>query len=360
MKDTGLVLCGGGGKGAYQIGVWKAMREKGIEDEFCAVSGVSVGALNGALFCLGDLELAEETWKEVSPDKFLSPTAYENGDNGFFTRDGLVEMIQKLDYTDIVNWRKLFAVSYNIDKKKAEYFLLNTLPKEKIEDILLATSAIPAIYSSVLINGSHYVDGGVKDSAPVKPLRDIGIEKILIVSLESSFNSNKIHHKYPNCFFKIIKPSVDIGRYISALDFSREGINTRMEIGYNDAMRFFDDKEAPLPKAEDQLNRIQGDIKTLMNILFRTAGDLEMFTNFTDNIPKVEIPKVEIPKLEDIIDDIELNMFKDVFEIDGWRLQQHKILKGHYRILDKDGVRRAAFKDPNVFFQTLEKYKKDA
>ena len=47
MYKTGLVFSGGGGKGAYQIGVWKALREYGIEAD--CVAGTSVGALNGAL-----------------------------------------------------------------------------------------------------------------------------------------------------------------------------------------------------------------------------------------------------------------------------------------------------------------------
>lgn len=50
-KEYGLVLEGGGAKGAYQIGVWKALMEYGIKIK--AIAGVSVGALNGALFLHG-------------------------------------------------------------------------------------------------------------------------------------------------------------------------------------------------------------------------------------------------------------------------------------------------------------------
>lgn len=46
---TGLVFCGGGGRGAYQIGVWQALRERGLDKYTAAVSGASVGALNAAL-----------------------------------------------------------------------------------------------------------------------------------------------------------------------------------------------------------------------------------------------------------------------------------------------------------------------
>jgi predicted acylesterase/phospholipase RssA len=58
----GLVLCGGGFKGAYQVGAWKALRELGF-DRFTAVAGTSVGALNAVLIANGDVETAETVWK---------------------------------------------------------------------------------------------------------------------------------------------------------------------------------------------------------------------------------------------------------------------------------------------------------
>ena len=49
--EYGLVLAGGGVRGAYQIGVWKALKE--LKIKVSAVSGVSIGAVNGALFVQG-------------------------------------------------------------------------------------------------------------------------------------------------------------------------------------------------------------------------------------------------------------------------------------------------------------------
>ena len=58
-----LALEGGGAKGAWQIGAWRALREAGIR--VTAVAGSSVGALNGALITMGDLEKAEEIWRNI-------------------------------------------------------------------------------------------------------------------------------------------------------------------------------------------------------------------------------------------------------------------------------------------------------
>jgi predicted acylesterase/phospholipase RssA len=64
-KRVGLVLCGGGFKGAYQIGVWKALREIGFQ-KFDVIAGSSVGALNAVLVANGDVEATERVWQEIN------------------------------------------------------------------------------------------------------------------------------------------------------------------------------------------------------------------------------------------------------------------------------------------------------
>lgn len=74
MSKLGLVFAGGGGRGAYQIGVWRALREYGLDRRVCAVSGTSVGALNAALFAQGDLAVAESVWEQISPAQIFVST----------------------------------------------------------------------------------------------------------------------------------------------------------------------------------------------------------------------------------------------------------------------------------------------
>ena len=68
-KEYGLVLEGGGAKGAYQIGAWKALKEAGVKIK--GVSGTSVGALNGALICMGDMERAESLWSNLAYSQIM-------------------------------------------------------------------------------------------------------------------------------------------------------------------------------------------------------------------------------------------------------------------------------------------------
>ena len=62
-KTYAIALEGGGAKGAYEIGVWQALDEAGVK--YNAVSGTSVGALNGALMAMRDLPRAVECWSNI-------------------------------------------------------------------------------------------------------------------------------------------------------------------------------------------------------------------------------------------------------------------------------------------------------
>ena len=64
-----LVLAGGGAKGIYQIGVWKALRE--LDICYDVVDGSSIGAINGALMAQNDWNSAFELWRTVTLEKIL-------------------------------------------------------------------------------------------------------------------------------------------------------------------------------------------------------------------------------------------------------------------------------------------------
>ena len=62
MKKIGLVLCGGGAKGAYQVGVLRVLEEFGLLSHIHAVAGSSIGGVNGALFLQYTPEEMEKFW----------------------------------------------------------------------------------------------------------------------------------------------------------------------------------------------------------------------------------------------------------------------------------------------------------
>ena len=66
MSKTAIVLAGGGSRGAYQLGVWKALREMGVDYQL--VTGTSVGALNGTLMVQQDYEKACQVWENITSE----------------------------------------------------------------------------------------------------------------------------------------------------------------------------------------------------------------------------------------------------------------------------------------------------
>ena len=62
-KIYAIALEGGGARGAWQVGAWRALEEAGVR--YNAVSGTSVGAINGALMAMRDLKQAEQIWKDI-------------------------------------------------------------------------------------------------------------------------------------------------------------------------------------------------------------------------------------------------------------------------------------------------------
>lgn len=153
-KPTGLVLNGGGGKGAYQVGAFKALRESGLSDLVTAVAGTSVGALNMCLFNYDDGLVGEDIWSHISPEQFVAPDLeLLDGREGFVSREGLTDIID--GYIDLDKIRNnplpLYATVAEYDSEgrgepKARYWKLNGKTDEEIKQILLITSAMPYIY----------------------------------------------------------------------------------------------------------------------------------------------------------------------------------------------------------------------
>lgn len=243
-KEWGLVLAGGGGKGAYQAGVFRALEEKGIGDYVTAVSGASVGALNLVLFAAGNASLAKTIWGDISPEQFLDiePDMIDM-EEGFVSRDGLVKIINDYINLDIVrnSDRRLYVSTTEYDdlgerEGKVKYFSLNYRSGDEIKDILLASSALPIIYPPVEIGGKMYRDGGIKDNLPIRPLYIEGIRNFIVVGLSPESKIN--YDLYPDANFLFIKPRKSIGDFWDGtLDFTSKGARIRMEIGYMDAIR---------------------------------------------------------------------------------------------------------------------------
>ena len=252
-----LVLAGGGGKGAYHVGVWKALREYGVEINITAISGTSVGALNAALFVQGDLELAEEVWMSINHDKILSIDASrlsnllgsisqpelakwtsKVSNFGVFSRSGFLELIYKYLDLNIVSSSRIscYAACCEVPSFQIKYFKLNQCDSEKITSILLATSALPVIFDPIEIEDKTYVDGGIKNNIPIQPLYNEGFRNIIVVHLGRDEIIDLT--LFPEANIIEILPQEDQGGFFNGtLDFTPEGAKRRIEQGYEDTVR---------------------------------------------------------------------------------------------------------------------------
>lgn len=228
MRDRiGLVLSGGGAKGAYQVGVLRALHDLGIDRRISVVSGTSIGALNGALFVQGDLAEAEALWRSIHP--------------AMFTQIGLAKALDEhLRPGDLATARtSLYATcATGFPLCKITYFCLNGSAPLRMRRILEAAAALPVLFDPVEIDGVRYTDGGVglgRDNVPVYPVYQRGCDTILVVHLKMGVQVEP--RLYPGARIVDIFPSEPLGNMITGnLDYKPANARWRMELGYRDAM----------------------------------------------------------------------------------------------------------------------------
>ena len=240
-EDVGLVLSGGGGKGAYQIGVLRALAEEGQLEHVAAIAGTSIGAVNAVLYAQGDFEKAYKTWDDIDMGVLfdIDPALLAQG-KICFSRDEMNRLMnQYIDYTALAASRYdiYCGVAEVTDSGyRPEYMKLNGKSISEIQSILMASTAMPVVYDTVVINGKHYRDGGVADNEPVRPLYDAGLRKFILVNLDFA----RVFHKeqFPGAEFIIIDPSRDLGDIFSGtLNFNKGDKEIKRTIGYKDGKR---------------------------------------------------------------------------------------------------------------------------
>jgi NTE family protein len=258
-KEYGVVLEGGGAKGAYQIGVWKAFLECGVKIK--GVSGVSVGALNGALICMGSYEEAENLWRSLTYSnimnlddeqmKHLMNLDIKNLDLKVLSRDtGKIISGRGIDITPLKELIQEWVDEEKIHNSPIEFifgtFLVSKLKeieitaqeadKASLKDYLLASALLPAFRNDKL-NGQTFLDGGMFNNVPIDMLINRGYKDIIVVRIYGMGLEKPV--KIPKDVNIIeIAPNINLG---SILDFNTEKIHRNIEAGYYDAMRCLHD-----------------------------------------------------------------------------------------------------------------------
>lgn len=281
MQKLGLVFGGGGGKGAYEIGVWEALHEMGYDNKFNIVVGTSVGALNAALFVQKDLDCAKRVWSSISNSKIMKMARFdENGDVNLFNQNGLASLMRRyLKYREVKNSScRCYVLTTRTDSFEKSLinlgisnmptgslvtscgimgndvllgffqsnfkskdilpvcFRLSDLTETEMYDALLASSSLPFAFPPVRIHNHLYRDGGIisENNVPYNyASKNLRCDKILAIDL--SVGKSEFRH-IGNSECLILHPSKDLGGiFDGTIDFSSSGAVTRMKLGYSDA-----------------------------------------------------------------------------------------------------------------------------
>ncbi|MEJ1221521.1 patatin-like phospholipase family protein [Sediminicola sp. 1XM1-17] len=164
-KSVGLVLSGGGVKGMAHIGMLKALDEHGISAN--VVAGTSVGALVGALYANGNsvtdmLHFFKETplfrynFMTILKPGLLDTVRYFDLLKTYFTEDSFSILA-----------RKLHVITTDLQKGDQKVFSEGELIRP-----LLASAALPPVFSPVSIKGNLYADGGIMNNFPYHEIAD--------------------------------------------------------------------------------------------------------------------------------------------------------------------------------------------
>lgn len=334
-RKIGLVLAGGGGKGSYELGVWKYLTEIGLTRKISVISGSSVGALNAVLLSLCDFDTAVDIWTTQLESNILDFKSQTRRSGAIFSREGLYRIMEQLDFGKLPGLKKkIYATCLNTDSKEAESFCLNNYDKETVEQLLCATSAIPLVFQGEKIFGSYYIDGGWGDEVPVKPLLDEGCTDAIVVNLKRSY-----HVDYSGLGINtiVIHPTEDLGdSWAGVLDFSSKGAERRMALGYDDCINRY----APLlktlcgfsslSKASRMAKKINAmnDEEVLQKTL-ETVADNQQFLKEIQGQHNIDFPTAGGQVL-----------WTELAEYHGWRFQENDITK-HVRLLDPSNIRKA-------------------
>lgn len=249
-KEYGLVLAGGGTKGAYQVGVWKALCELKINIK--AIVGTSIGALNGALFLQNDFKAVEEMYENIKIKNIMKVNNVNEEKNIFnlsnifnlaadykrykgIDNEPLRDMIEQyIDIDKIYNSDIDFGlVTYSVKNKNPLEKFKNEIPKDQMVEYLLATSCFP-IFKPQIIDGKEYYDGGLYDNIPANMLIKKGYKNIIIADIAGIGFSKKIVNK--DVYVKVLTPSEDLG---GTFEFNHKKIINNIKLGYLDTMRNF-------------------------------------------------------------------------------------------------------------------------
>ena len=187
---TAFVLGGGGALGAVEVGMLRALFERGLRPDL--VLGTSVGALNGALVArdpspavierlTGLWRAAAEDRRAVYGDRPLRTVrrAVATGTNLFSSaplRERLDEELGDVTFEELPVRFQVCAASI---ERAAEHWF----DSGRVVDAVVASAAVPGLLPPARVGEEHYLDGGIVNSIPVGRAVQLGATRIFVLQV---------------------------------------------------------------------------------------------------------------------------------------------------------------------------------
>lgn len=259
----GLVLEGGGMRGAYTSGVLRAFMDEGLK--FPYIIGVSAGANNAANFISEQKERNKKVFVDYVSHKDYSGFRHLFKGGSYFNMDFLFDTLPNklvpFDYDTFFSSKTIFKIGVtDVETGRPVYFEKNDWDvsrEEFINKLLKASSSLPVLSPPVEINGRLYYDGGVSDSIPIeKSMEDGNKYNVVVLTRNKGYvkkkqklelYSKRYLKKYPQILRAIKRRHIEY-------NLTLEKINTLQEKGYIFVLR---------PLAPLKVNRLEKDAKKL-------------------------------------------------------------------------------------------------
>jgi NTE family protein len=185
-----FVLSGGGNLGAVQVGMLRALLERGIRPDL--IVGCSVGAINGAALAdepsLVGVARLEEVWRQLDGNDLMPRSILPNAvamarkGEAIHDNDGLRQMLTSAmgarTFADLTVHYE--CVATDIEAVREVWFSEGPL----VEPIL-ASTAMPALYPAVEIDGVRYLDGAIVNDVPLSRAVELGATTLYVLQVGS-------------------------------------------------------------------------------------------------------------------------------------------------------------------------------
>lgn len=268
-----LVLAGGGAKGSYQVGVWRALQE--LEWTPAIITGASVGTLNGCMFASGKADEVEQLWRTMENHDVLDVPATRDADElrAFFLdviRSGgldvqpLAEQIDALIDEEAVRRSpiRFGLVMTEMATMRSVQCQIEDIPAGQLKEYLLASSACFPALRPREIDGVKYIDGGWRDNMPLRLAAAMGATELLGVDIDGIGIIPPNNTGLPT---RIVRSHWNLG---PTLDFDPARAARNIALGYLDTMRLFGrfggTAYAILPSDDDFLARFAAQYQRLL------------------------------------------------------------------------------------------------